>query len=82
MSQYELNRSRLPDNVCEHLCTKTMFYGENRRQGDDLPDSPFKTAAFWCVFTQRPWGPDEELVGPDECTPGRACCKPRLAPAT
>lgn len=80
MSEFHTNRSRLPADVCEHLCTKTMYTGgEDRRQVEEWPGGQFRPASFWCVFTQRPWGPDEDLVGPEECRPGRACCVPRIS---
>lgn len=81
MTPIELDRSRLPADVCEHLCTKTMFTGgEDRRRTEDAPIQGFSTAHYWCVFTQRPWGEDGDEVGPNDCRPGRACCKPRLVP--
>ncbi len=80
MERYEPDRSRLPQDACEHLCTKTMYTGSERRHLlEEYPGAAVSTAAFWCVFTQMPWGPDEKPVGPAECRPGRACCVPRLA---
>ena len=81
MTPFELNLGRLPADVCEHLCTKTMYTGgEDRRNVEEWPGGQFSTAAFWCVFTQRPFGPDEDPVGPADCRPGRPCCTPRLTP--
>ncbi len=79
MEIFPVDRSRLPADACEHLCTKTMYTAsENRSLLEEYPGSGVSTAGFWCVFTQMPLGEDGDLVGPDSCRPGRACCKPRL----
>jgi hypothetical protein len=77
MSNYEPNRSRLPADVCEHLCTKTMYIGQDdRRSLEESAGMGPSTATFWCVFTQFPLGPDGDEVSPEACRPGRACCTP------
>lgn len=56
--------------LCRLLRSKTMFY-----QGD-VPTLPAELhGPFWCARTQRPYGPDGELVEPERCRPGRACCE-------
>jgi hypothetical protein len=81
MSQdYQLDRSRLPEDVCEHFRTKTMYTGSGRRGPFEDPSSGgVNTAAFWCVHTQMPWGPDEDEVAPELCRGSRACCSPLRA---
>jgi hypothetical protein len=81
MERTHLDRSRLPVDVCEHLCTKTMYTGsETRSLLEEYPGAGVSTAGFWCVFTQMPLGEDGDPVGPESCRSGRACCKPRLVP--
>lgn len=81
MQRFPLDRTRLPADVCEHLCTKTMYTAsEQRGLLEEYPGAGVSTAGYWCVFTQMPLGEDGGLVTPENCRPGRACCKPRLTP--
>ena len=72
------NLSRLPTQACEHLCTKTLFVSVEDDRLEDAPDLAARTASYWCVLTQMPFGPDEMIVEPESCLPGRSCCVPRL----
>ena len=76
------NLSRLPEHACEHLATKTLYVSIEADRVEDAPFPTGSTAAYWCVLTQMPYGPDEELVEPESCLPGRACCIPRLRRVT
>ncbi len=77
--KFALDRSRLPADVCEFLRTKTMYTGGGRRAVFSETDQ-FDTAAFWCLHTQMPWGPDELEAAPDVCRGARTCCKPCFVP--
>ena len=36
---------------------------------------PYDATAYWCVETQRGFGPDGKPVRPDVCGGDRVCCK-------
>jgi hypothetical protein len=38
------------------------------------------STVYWCLLTQSPAGPDDQLVHATSCQPGRACCEERDAP--
>ena len=35
----------------------------------------YDATAYWCVETQRGFGPDGKPVRPDMCSGDRACCQ-------
>ncbi len=79
MPGYEPDRARLPVDCCEHLCTKTMYMASEDMDLDRYEEvDGVETAAFWCVFTQTEFGPDEQPVAPETCRSGRKCCVPRM----
>ncbi|MDE3137760.1 MAG: hypothetical protein KGL59_14370 [Acidobacteriota bacterium] len=57
--------------LCRLLRTKTMFY-----QSDDVSAAaPELRGPYWCSRTQGIYGPDDQLVEPEQCKPGRGCCE-------
>lgn len=62
--------SQAPLPCCGRLCCKTMFYRPDERAGK-VHDSD--TAVHWCSLTQQPIGPDNRVVKPNACQPGRGC---------
>ena len=72
----------LPPEVCEHLCNKNMLVVQDQRDpalwypGDDD-----RGASYWCELTQFAQGPDDEIVDPRFCRPGRSCCVRRGVPS-
>jgi hypothetical protein len=78
-NDYEPDRSRLPKDVCENLCTKTMYMASSGSPDVYEEEPGISTASFWCVFTQTPFGEDGQEVSPQACRPGRACCSPRFS---
>jgi hypothetical protein len=36
----------------------------------------YDATAFWCVCTQKPYGPDGKPAHADTCRAGRECCAP------
>jgi hypothetical protein len=56
--------------VCCCLRSKKLFY---QTEGDES-EAP-EAAPFWCSRTQGVQGPDGQIVGLDECRPGRSCCE-------
>jgi hypothetical protein len=53
---------------CRFLTCKEMFY-------KDIPagELPHSETGFWCSLTQRIQGPDDKIVGAEECTDERTC---------
>jgi hypothetical protein len=63
--------------VCRMLRTKTAL---GNYVGDDY--SPWElaestTAAYWCLCTMTPAGPDDHFAHPDQCREGRCCYQAR-----
>lgn len=60
-----------------HLCRWIRwkgFYGASFRTEADLLDAFLRAdAAFSCLSTAQPWGPDDQLCAPEGCTPARSC---------
>jgi hypothetical protein len=59
-----------PQPVCARLKTK-MLYVIGRE--DAAFDRPTSTAPWWCLETMSQVGPDDGLVAPERCRPGRSC---------
>lgn len=76
---YQPNESRLPPGTCEHFATKGLYLA---REDKAQYESHFEagTSSFWCVLTQKPYGPDGLEVAPEACGRSRACCLARLDP--
>ena len=64
--------SPLGPDICEKLRTKTMYLNTDYRASADEPGGR-GTAAFWCLKTHRPLGPDDLPACPEDCHAGRAC---------
>jgi hypothetical protein len=56
--------------VCQYLRTKSC-YTADRTDRTLTEASP--GAQYWCLRSMAPIGPDDRLVGPNECTGQRAC---------
>ena len=63
-----------PPVVCRKLRTKLAFSSleglGDWRHGDST------TAAYWCLRTMEPVGPDDSFSHPHSCQSGRACFTP------
>jgi hypothetical protein len=62
--------------LCMYLRAKvsTGPHGDARALADAAKDA---STVFWCLLTQSPAGPDDQLVHAGQCGPGRACCVER-----
>ena len=60
---------------CLHIRHKAMYIGEMPNPGDETFYDPYDATAYWCVETQRGFGPDGAPVRPDCCNGERDCCK-------
>lgn len=60
---------------CRHLRWKSFAFGDD--DGEDpvaLHESLLKRLVpFSCLRTCQAWGPDDDLVSPEDCTEARAC---------
>ena len=64
-----------PSAPCRHLRNKGMFVYNDGDGGTGHDD--YDNTIFWCVKTMKGFGPDDEMVGRDDCrTPERSCYEP------
>lgn len=59
---------------CRNLRNKGMYvyHGEY-----DTPHEDYDNTIYWCVRTQKGFGPDDEMVSRDDCIdPERSCYEP------
>ena len=59
--------------ACRLLRCKTSF-GATHGYSDWRSGSA--SAGYWCLGTMQTAGPDDDLVHPDRCRPGRGCFRP------
>ena len=62
----------MPRDVCPSLLMKHIVTHGMAEVIHDARTEP-GDGYYWCARTCRPVGPDDELVFPRACTPGRAC---------
>ena len=41
---------------------------------DPIYRDPIEATSYWCICTQKAFGPDGLPAGPAHCRHGRACC--------
>jgi hypothetical protein len=72
-----------PPPRCKHLRWKSFAFGDD--DGEDpvalLESLRKRQVPFSCLRTCQAWGPDDDLVSPEDCVPSRACFVPAPAPA-
>jgi hypothetical protein len=66
---------RDPAERCRHLRTKMMFLADD--WDAHATAHPSTTAAYWCLKTMGPVGPDDGPATLDECRVGRDCYVPQ-----
>lgn len=60
---------------CSHLRHKGMYVSDETTVSErHVFDDQIEATSFWCVCTQKAFGPDGQPVGPQACGPGRGCC--------
>ena len=66
-------RDALPDpsERCRHLRTKMMSVMTDWDQ--HAAEFPSTSAAYWCLKTMGPVGPDDAPAELDDCRAGRSC---------
>jgi len=60
----------MPQPVCRFIRTKSYCTAEKTKT-TLVEEKPGR--AFWCIRSVSPIGPDDQLVGPSECTAARTC---------
>ena len=64
-----------PAPLCRHLRNKGMYVYTDGLGGESNED--YDNSIFWCLQTMKGFGPDEDIVGRDDCRdPGRPCYEP------
>ena len=63
-----------PANVCKNLRNKKMYIPALAHQAATKPEEEnLYSGHCWCTCTLTEVGPDDQLVGVQVCTAGRAC---------
>jgi hypothetical protein len=60
-----------PSERCRHLRTKMMSVVEEWEE--HAAEFPSTSAAYWCLKTMGPVGPDDGPASLDDCRQGRTC---------
>jgi hypothetical protein len=75
MSRPELSSRHITPLHCSHLRHKGMYVLPDTADLDPIYRDPIEATAYWCVCTQKAFGPDGLPAGPAHCRHGRACCE-------
>jgi hypothetical protein len=60
---------------CRHLRNKGMYVYTDGSGGESHDD--YDNTIYWCLQTMKGFGPDDDLVGGEECrNPERSCYEP------
>jgi hypothetical protein len=62
-------------SACRHLRSKGMYVYTDGQANQTHED--YDNTAYWCLKSMTNFGPDDELVGGQECKdPSRTCYEP------
>ncbi len=56
---------------CSNLRHKGMYVGDSTAEEREA----IEATAYWCLCTQKSFGPDGHAVNPEDCKSGRSCCE-------
>jgi len=60
---------------CRHLRNKGMYIYTDGSQDNAHPE--YDNTIYWCLQTMKSFGPDDSLVGGEDChDTGRSCYEP------
>jgi len=62
-----------PQPCCANLRCKSMTYREDERPGLLHVEDAM---GYWCLLTNVPLGPDDDVASHRDCQPARECHKP------
>jgi len=75
MSHPELSSRHITSLHCSNLRHKGMYVLPDTADLDPIYRDPIEATSYWCVCTQKAFGPDGLPAGPAHCRHGRACCE-------
>ena len=76
MTHPTLSSRHVTEVHCSHLRHKGMYVSDETTVSERHPFADqIEATSFWCVCTQKAFGPDGQPVGPEACGKGRACCE-------
>ena len=76
MTHPTLSSRHITPHTCGHLRHKGMYVLDEvtAAEPQEFADR-IEATSFWCVCTQKAFGPDGLPVGLEVCAPGRGCCE-------
>ena len=76
MAEPTLISRNLTSAHCSRLRHKGMYVGQDPAPpGSALDRDWLGASAYWCLKTQKSFGPDGEVVTAEACQGGRGCCE-------
>ena len=75
MSHPPLSSRHVTPSHCLHLRHKGMYVRPDTADLDPIYRDAIEATAYWCVCTQKAFGPDGLPAGPGHCGEGRGCCE-------
>ena len=74
MTHPSLSSRHVTTAQCGNLRHKGMYVLAEHTPELEAYRDTIEATSYWCVCTQRAFGPDGHPVSARECTHGRACC--------
>ena len=74
MDHPPLSSRHLGSTHCGNLRHKGMYVLPDATVEQDYSDQT-GASSYWCVYTQKAFGPDGEPVNARDCVAGRGCCE-------
>ena len=75
MSHPVVSSRHLTPAHCLHLRHKGMYVRPDTTDLDPIYRDTIEATSYWCVCTQKAFGPDGLPAGPADCATGRGCCE-------
>ena len=75
MSHPALSSRHVTTAHCLHLRHKGMYVRPETNDLDPIYRDAIEATAYWCVCTQKAFGPDGLPARPGDCADGRGCCE-------
>jgi hypothetical protein len=76
MAEPNLTSRHLTSQHCVRLRHKGMYVGQDPEPAASAYDRDWLGAsAYWCLKTQKSFGPDGEVVSAENCRGHRGCCE-------
>ena len=75
MSHPAMTSRHITATHCSHLRHKGMYVLPEQTQDADGYTEHLGASSFWCLCTQKAFGPDGQPVSRENCCAGRSCCE-------